>query len=450
MKREVIFLSHANPEDNQFTKWIATKLMQQGYKVFCDLIDFKGGEDFWRDAEAAIRSSAVKVIFILSRISNEKQGPLNELRVAANVARDRNFVDFILPVCVDDLSARDANIEIARLNIISAQHNWAAALGTLLDKLRKDSVPRTSIRTAQTSVPQWKDSINLAAEIIDTPELYMSNWFPIVNVPSRMFVHSVTGLGTLRKAVSRLPCAAIADGWKIASFAEASEISAHLPGHFRVTGSTEIPASEFNTVNSQVRPVGMNVDRLTSMLYRESFERLCKVRGLGSCRLANRARCSFFPKGLLNSERVQFKLVNGRSSWKKLTGYKSLMRSNGQNFRRHWHYGIQAKALSQPIPVVSLTAHVVFSDDGRRVWTNTERLHRARRSQCKDWWNDDWRDRLMATMAWLAVDDLITVPLSSTACLEVSAIPVCFESPVTYSDPTKILTEVAMTTVEAV
>ena len=127
-QRDIIFLSHANPEDNQFTKWLATKVAQQGYSVFCDLIDFKGGEDFWRDAEVAIRSRAAKMVFVLSRASNVKQGPLNELRVAANVARGDDIHDFIIPIGIDDLSPRDANIEISRLNIISAQQNWAAAL----------------------------------------------------------------------------------------------------------------------------------------------------------------------------------------------------------------------------------------------------------------------------------------------------------------------------------
>lgn len=28
-------------------------------------------------------------------------------------------------------------------------------------------------------------------------------------------------------------------------------------------------------------------------------------------------------------------------------------------------------------------------------------MHKARRSQCKQWWNDDGRDGILAAMAWL-------------------------------------------------
>jgi hypothetical protein len=28
-------------------------------------------------------------------------------------------------------------------------------------------------------------------------------------------------------------------------------------------------------------------------------------------------------------------------------------------------------------------------------------MHSARRRQCKSWWNDEWRDRILAAMTWL-------------------------------------------------
>ncbi len=41
-----IFISHANPEDNYFASWLATKLNLLGYEVWCDTEELKGGEDF--------------------------------------------------------------------------------------------------------------------------------------------------------------------------------------------------------------------------------------------------------------------------------------------------------------------------------------------------------------------------------------------------------------------
>ena len=35
--RDMVFLSHANPEDNEFTLWLALRLAAEGFPVWCDL-----------------------------------------------------------------------------------------------------------------------------------------------------------------------------------------------------------------------------------------------------------------------------------------------------------------------------------------------------------------------------------------------------------------------------
>ena len=82
VQRDTILLSHANPEDNEFTLWLALQLANEGYKVWCDLTKLLGGEVFWDDIEAVLRQSAVKVLYVLSRSSNAKDGPLRELHLA--------------------------------------------------------------------------------------------------------------------------------------------------------------------------------------------------------------------------------------------------------------------------------------------------------------------------------------------------------------------------------
>src|SRR2546425_981273 len=83
--RNMIFLSHANPEDNHFTRWLALQLAREGFPVWCDLTQLLGGEDFWHDIETAIRDRTAKFLFVLSKVSNQKQGTLMELTVARKV-----------------------------------------------------------------------------------------------------------------------------------------------------------------------------------------------------------------------------------------------------------------------------------------------------------------------------------------------------------------------------
>src|ERR1022692_3173082 len=72
--RDTLLLSHANPEDNEFTLWLALQLANHGYKVWSDLTKLLGGEVFWDKIEDVIRNGAAKVLYVLSRTSNTKDG----------------------------------------------------------------------------------------------------------------------------------------------------------------------------------------------------------------------------------------------------------------------------------------------------------------------------------------------------------------------------------------
>ena len=41
-ERDTLLLSHANPEDNEFTLWLALQLANHGYKVWSDLTKLLG------------------------------------------------------------------------------------------------------------------------------------------------------------------------------------------------------------------------------------------------------------------------------------------------------------------------------------------------------------------------------------------------------------------------
>jgi hypothetical protein len=80
-------------------------------------------------------------------------------------------------------------------------------------------------------------------------------------------------------------------------------------------------------------------------------------------------------------------------------------------------------------------SHVLFSDDGEVLWPSTTAMHKARRGQCKNWWNDDWRDRLLAAMAWLSEGEAtMALPLGVSVSGVVCARPIRFVSPVTLNE----------------
>src|SRR5271156_973886 len=113
-ERNMIFLSHATPEDNSFARWLALQLANEGYPVWCDLTKLLGGEDFWKDIQEAIRKRSIRFLFVLSRPSNTKEGTLQELACAKAVAAQvrSEIRDFIIALKIDDLPYSEVDIEI--------------------------------------------------------------------------------------------------------------------------------------------------------------------------------------------------------------------------------------------------------------------------------------------------------------------------------------------------
>ena len=77
--RNKIFISHATPDDNDFTRWLALKLIALGYEVWCDILFLDKGGDFWKDINNAIREDSIKFLLVTSSISVNREGVLKEL-----------------------------------------------------------------------------------------------------------------------------------------------------------------------------------------------------------------------------------------------------------------------------------------------------------------------------------------------------------------------------------
>jgi len=65
--RHAVFISHGNPQDNDFTIWLGTRLAILGYEVWSDLTRLIGGEETWQNIDQAIRHQAALVILVLAR-----------------------------------------------------------------------------------------------------------------------------------------------------------------------------------------------------------------------------------------------------------------------------------------------------------------------------------------------------------------------------------------------
>ena len=427
--RDVLLLSHANPDDNEFTLWLALQLAKEGYWVWCDLTKLLGGEVFWDNIEDVIRQSAVKVLFVLSRTSNARDGALRELHLAQGLAKREKLGDFVIPLHVDDLPHNEVTIELTRINAIPFEKSWAAGLATLLQKLEEDGIPKNP-HFNPTAVNQWwRTKFSAEEGVRREAEEYLSNWFQ-VSLPEYVYFHTVS-----RKSIGKivvtgvLPYPAVQDGTSLITFAQAGDLEEQLGPGLHIAESSPLAVQKLLDETDFSK-------HLVRML-RLAWELTIGERKLPMYELANQIKCFYFPKNLLPSDKAYYIGVDGNRTYRAMVGYSTRINPTaGISKKRYWHFGLEARPMVYPTIAYVMKPHVGFTSDGATLWKSKKMLASARRSQCKGWWNDKWRDMILAAMAHLADDDgVVRMKLGSDAHLALSNRPISFNSPVAYTDP---------------
>jgi TIR domain len=430
--RDTLLLSHANPEDNEFTLWLALQLANEGYRVWCDLTKLLGGEIFWDDIEEVIKSRAVKVLYVLSRTSNAKDGPLKELHFAQGVAKREKLKDFVIPLHIDDLPHGDITIEITRINTVAFTQSWGAGLAKLLEKLEEDKVPKDPKFNRTAVNDWWRTQYSAEQGLRNEPEEYLSNWFPIT-LPKHIYFHSLSRktIGVL-DVPSTLPYPAVQDGIYLITFAEASDLEGKLGPEMYIA-----EASEPLEVACLLAEPKSTFGKHLFQLLRIAWEQMLAERKLPVYELANKVKCFYFPKDRVPNDKFFFTGVDGDRTYRAMVGYSTRTNpTTGVSVKRLWHFAVQARPMVHPMLAYILKSHVLFTNDGTTIWESKKKLAAARRSQCKSWWNDEWRDRTLAAATYLCdAADTITVKLGNTASLSIPSTPLPFCSPVSYTDP---------------
>lgn len=434
----MIFISHANPEDNVFTRWLALQLGRHGYPVWCDLTRLLGGEAFWTDIEKALRERTVKFLYVLSRNSNSKDGPLNELQVASNVARDNQLHDFIVPLAIDDLPSRQTHIQLSRLNHIGFRHSWADGLRILLELLERECVQKDEKRFGAKAVSDWWRSYSPVDQgVRKENEIHVSNWFPARNLPEHLHFHQVAGWPRDEKEGAldtKHPASRF--GHYVVSFAPPKDFAAE----FSIEKTDSFPTIEVVDGGIENAPLDRKqAKNIIMYLLRDAWQRMLKAREMHAYELANGAICHWFKMGDVEDNTIKFTGARGQAASRQIVGYSTVrVTKEGFKTKRFWHFAFEAKPYLYPFIGYALKPHVLFSDDGATLWDSKERLQKARRRNCRSWWNPKWRDLILACAAHLAAQDgLVHVPLGSGVEFPIEIFPVRFESHVAFDDPQK-------------
>lgn len=276
--KDIIFISHATPEDNEFAIWLASRLENAGYNVWIDKNELIGGEEFWDEIQNILTNKAVKCLSIISNSSVNKKGVKDEISFALDVERKNNLSEFILPIKIEENVT--VPINLGRKNYIDDfKTDWGTGLERVLFFLEKNNVPRnnTSI-LGDLELALRKDVVKLE----NGNETIMSNQFQIT-LPEFIFLYDKNATTKeLPKTNEYYDYPVREFAGKLLSFLEPEKINSIIESQQLVL-SAKYKTNDF--INEQYKKYTTNtkkddIDRICKTLISKTFDMLFNNKGL--------------------------------------------------------------------------------------------------------------------------------------------------------------------------
>ena len=389
--RKVVFISHGNREDNDFTSWLGSRLTVGGYEVWTDLTQLIGAEPMWPDINVAIRQRALKQIVVLSRLGIEKEGVTTEIDIGRAVAKHLQDDRFIIPVKIDDLPYDEVMPQMMGRNIINFSRNWNVGLSRVLKVLERDGVPRSECPDAVATHMWLLYRTDAVPSLEHEDEELITNWHPIQKLPQTItffeISRPVSGLHEVASLASNVKIPAAEHQRLLVGFGGLAEFKKSLGP------KTPIKTRHLSDLDAFLRgdtgKDGPTIHRssarnIVTSLLRQGFDRSMQYRGLREYQLPAAGKVWWVPRELGEGRRISFKRPDGSEGWRILVG-------RSERLGRYWHFGVYpVPTLVAPAHFV-LRPHIVFSKDGE-----VPEGGALRRSFCKNWFNARWRDLLFA------------------------------------------------------
>jgi hypothetical protein len=419
--RPVIFISHARPADDEFTRWLCGRLTARGYRVWADLEQLLGGDRFWNDIQRVIREDTCKFITVMTRVSITREGVLNELAEAVDVGKAISDPKFIIPLRADDLPWNEFPIQLKQLNGLDFSDGWMRNFSTLLKTLEAGGVPRAA---GDPEVARNAELLVRARQTIERiPDLALLNRLNVVELPKRIhYFHTSMSAADLAVTAPGLgiPCAA--HDRLLVSFADLGTMRGTIPAglDLEVEERHELSLRLFLAGTARTGP---RVTRQQAHNYLSAILRGAVERHLRRAGLVQFDRRWFVPRNWRPENEGRYTRLDGKQTYRVLVGKSKDLT---------WHFAISFKIFASAPQRIQLVAHVLFSSDGLTPLTDQKQLRRRR---CKLWWNDKWRDLLLAFCSELFRhgEPSATMELGGNAQMTMQTGLVTLQMPVSYS-----------------
>lgn len=421
--RTALFISHATPEDNHFVRWLGAKLTVMGYEVWADVMRLRGGSDWSRELENALRKRAVKMLLVCTPSGLDKRGVRNEIEMGANLARQLGDDEFIVPL---RLEPYEAPFRVAHAQYIDFKNSWARGLVELTELLEEKGIPKGKPSQMQTWLEGHAEG---SSKLVVRSEPLVSNWLEIEVQPDMVhYCEPPVGSSIERFQLRNChtwPCVPHRGGVITFASPDASGLmGGDLPGKvvssIRTKAFLEAGWAEYGIEAYQAQNMYTDIGS-------QAFDGYCSRRGMKGYMGSGKRLSWWADIKTAPLDKVKF-------DWGYRRGARQII-GHSEKRRVHWHYAININLRAFPLRHLRIAARLVFSENGMDAIEDVRRAHGLRRSLAKGWRNARWRDMLCAFLWWLSDNtSQLMLPVAEGAYISARIPPLQFSCPVSVPE----------------
>lgn len=399
-KDDHLFISYAT-EDAALADWLARKLATSGYLVWMDRLKMLGGESWPNDIDEAIKERTFRVLHLVSRNSLNKPNPSKERTLALGIATDREINDFLIPLNCDNTRPLDLPWLISDVNFIPFE-NWAIGFAQLLKKLEKINAPKSDSINLQPILESFYPGQVLSSE----KEFLESNCLKVSDIPE--VIHSFS----FSRALSTIEREHLSKRWPFFSLGKDHKMAFSFIRYPQHEINDLIISFEASTLWREVdKSHGYPTRHIVKSLIEKQFAAYCSSLGLER----HRGMVHFFPKRLLDKDKVSYTGGRGRKIPIKVTG---LRKFGEKHFNYHLAFGARVRDDISTGWILQITPTLLFSISEMKGILESDQNNRFRKNMTAMWWNHEWYIRFAAIFEFLSKDgSVIKVPIDESRAL---------------------------------
>ena len=385
--KDVIFISHAVPQDDYLAVWLASKLSLLGYEVWVDKEDLRSGSAFWNDIENTMRDKSIRFLALVSesyieKSRNSNTGVFSEVSLAKILSK--KIKNYIIPIKVDDCDYDDFPINILPLDTIDFSKNWGAGLKKLIKEFEIQNVPKKGI--TDNVLTLWHKHQDIKGKVVKQEEFYGSNWF-LTSLPNSISIYKFTG--EPKSIYSEIPFPVIRNGDYYLGFFDDATLYLRTEYKERVPLEEFLATKDYTLTNNDVI---QDVEPKFTYLMNKSINDYFYLNEDFKAYPVSNKKLVIYPINTKSKTGFVSFIRNGHKKRRKLKGSKPV----------NWSFGLSFIFQLYPMPHFVANHHILSSDENG--FFEKDKQLEYRRSIPSGWFNRDWFERILAFMTLASGD----------------------------------------------